>query len=60
MPQTELDFAISNNEIGGIWLVIDIRRFIEQGQQTFSINQRLVYRAIYVTELIKRSIELRE
>lgn len=46
MDHTELDLAISNYQIGGSGCVVDIGGLIEQREEFFRVNQRLVHRSI--------------
>lgn len=56
---TKLYNAVVNNQIRCIRLVVHVRRLVEQTKQLLSVNKRLVNRAINITELIQRRVELK-
>ena len=55
---TEFDFSFIHHEVGSIGFVVDIGRFIEQGQKLLGVNEALVYGAVNITKLVERPIEL--
>jgi hypothetical protein len=55
---TEFDFPFSHHEVGSIGFVVDIGRFIEQGQKLLGVNEALVYGAVNIAKLVERPIEL--
>ena len=55
---TEFDFSFGHHEVGSIGFVVDIGRFVEQGQKLLGVNEALVYGAVNIAKLVERSIEL--
>lgn len=55
---TEFDFAVFNDEIRRSWFVINFRRLVEKLEKFLGIDERLVDRAIDVTQHVEGTVEL--